>query len=159
MTGIPKAGRPQEPTGTSRGGIACSTATMQDPGNGSLRQTLLRAHRHQAPSTSASDPARFSRRQGVTAGTFATLLHLIGRRHADAEPLAQGSDGQREFVERDRHPLVHWLLAREVVVPTSQVLHEAMPNDDHPGATVLLEPAHRPQPRLNTPTGARDLAG
>src|SRR5215211_492646 len=31
MTGIPKAGRPQEPTGTSRGGIACSTATMQDP--------------------------------------------------------------------------------------------------------------------------------
>ena len=31
------------------------------------------------------------------------LLRLIGRRHADAEPLAQGSDGQREFVERDRH--------------------------------------------------------
>src|SRR4029453_17788819 len=31
MAGIPKAGRPQEPTGTSRGGIACSTATMQDP--------------------------------------------------------------------------------------------------------------------------------
>jgi len=52
------------------------------------------------------------------------LLRLIGRRHADAEPLAQGSDGQREFVERDRHPLVHWLLAREIVVPTSQVLQE-----------------------------------
>src|SRR4029453_12242347 len=31
MAGVPKAGRPQEPTGTSRGGIACSTATMQDP--------------------------------------------------------------------------------------------------------------------------------
>jgi hypothetical protein len=57
------------------------------------------------------------------------LLRLIGRRHADAEPLAQGSGGQREFVERDRHPLVHWLLACEVVVPTPQVLHEAMPNE------------------------------
>jgi hypothetical protein len=84
------------------------------------------------------------------------LLRLIGRRHGDAEPLAQGSDGQREFVERDRHPLVHWLLAREVVVPTSQVLHEAMPNDDHPGATVLLEPAHRPQPRLEAAVVALD---
>src|SRR5215216_3115146 len=89
MTGIPKAGRPQEPTGTSRGGIACSTATMQDPGNGSLRQTLLRAHRHQAPSTSASDPARFSRRQGVTAGTFATLL--CERKHR--RPVTSGDAG------------------------------------------------------------------
>jgi hypothetical protein len=30
LTGF-QAGRPQEPTGTQRGGIACSTATMQDP--------------------------------------------------------------------------------------------------------------------------------
>jgi hypothetical protein len=44
----------------------------------------------------------------------AALLRLIGRRHADAEPLVQGSDGQREFVERDRHPLVHWLLRRRI---------------------------------------------
>ena len=36
-------------------------------------------------------------------------------------------------------------------MPTSQVPHEAMPNDDHPGATVLLEPAHRPQPQLEAP--------
>src|SRR5918995_4783363 len=44
----------------------------------------------------------------------------------------------------------------KVVVPTSQVLHEAMPNDDHPGATVLLEPAHRSQPRLEAAVVALD---
>jgi hypothetical protein len=54
-------------------------------------------------------------------------LHLVGTRHADAEPSAQGSDRQGELVERDRHPLVHRLLDRELVVASSQVLHEAIP--------------------------------
>jgi len=31
---------------------------------------------------------------------------------------------------------------------TSNVLHECMPSDDHSEAAVLLEPAHRSQPRL-----------
>jgi hypothetical protein len=86
---------------------------------------------------SSSRPHSVERR---TSAILLALLGLIGTRHADAEPLAQGSDGQREFVERHRHPLVHWLLAREVVVAASQVLHEAMPNDDHPGAMFLLAP-------------------
>jgi hypothetical protein len=34
------------------------------------------------------------------------LLHLVGTRHADAQPSAQGSDRQGELVERDRHALV-----------------------------------------------------
>jgi hypothetical protein len=46
------------------------------PGSDSRRQTLLRAHRHHAGSTSASGPPRFSRLQGVTAETATTLLHL-----------------------------------------------------------------------------------
>src|SRR6266511_927470 len=110
----------------------------------------------QTPLDQASSSTRAAIDPAGAAAPDPALLRLIGRRHADAEPLAQGSDGQREFVERDRHPLVHWLLAREVVVPTSQVLHEAMPNDDHPGAAVLLEPAHRPQPRLEAAVVALD---
>jgi len=72
----------------------------------------------------------------ASVGVGEALLRLIGRRDADAEPLAQGSDGQCEFVERDRHPLVHWLLAREIVVPTSQVLQEpgSWPYLPYPGS-------------------------
>src|SRR5829696_707095 len=58
------------------------------------------------------------------------------------------SDHQRELVERDRHAPSHRLLDRKLVVASSQILHEAMPGDHDPGAAVLLEPAHRPQPRL-----------
>ena len=68
------------------------------------------------------------------------LLHLVGTGHADAQPSAQGSDRQGELVERDRHALVPRLFDRELVVPASQVLHQAMPSDDHPGAASLLEP-------------------
>jgi hypothetical protein len=49
--------------------------------------------------------------------SWAALLHLVGARHVDAEPSAQGSDRQGELVERDRHPLVHRLLDRELVGP------------------------------------------
>jgi hypothetical protein len=77
-------------------------------------------------------------------------LHLVGARHADAEPSAQGSDRQGELVERDRHPLVHRLLDRELVVPGSQVLHEAVPSDDHPGAAILLEAPDQTKPCLQS---------
>jgi hypothetical protein len=39
-------------------------------------------------------------------------------------------------------------LDRELVVASSQILHEAMPGDHDPGAAVLLEPTPRTQPRL-----------
>jgi hypothetical protein len=69
-----------------------------------------------------------------------------------------GSDRQGELVERDRHALVHWLLDRELVVPASQVLHQAMPSDDHPGAAILFEAPHQTKPCLQLaviPWGAR----
>jgi hypothetical protein len=40
------------------------------------------------------------------------------------------------------------LLNGQLVVSTSNVLHECMPGDDHSGAGFLLEPSHRSQPRL-----------
>jgi hypothetical protein len=56
------------------------------PGSGSRRQTLLRAHRHQAPSTSASGPTLFSRLQGVTRrDTHDTVAS--GDRHPRRPPL------------------------------------------------------------------------
>jgi hypothetical protein len=58
------------------------------------------------------------------------------------------SDRQGKLVERDRQAPGHRLLDRELVMASSQILHEAMPGDHDPGAAVLLEPAHRTQPRL-----------
>jgi hypothetical protein len=56
---IPKAGRPQEPTGTQRGGIACSTATMQDPWQRLPAPDTVTGSKHHSGSTSASDPPQF----------------------------------------------------------------------------------------------------
>jgi hypothetical protein len=65
------------------------------------------------------------------------------------------SDCQGEFVERDRHspdsPAPQGP-ARGVASP--EILDEALPGDDHPGAVVLLEATHRSQPRLQ-PTVVR----
>jgi hypothetical protein len=36
-------------------------------------------------------------------------------------------------------------------MPSPNVLDEGMTNDDHSGIPVLLEAAHRPQPRLQAP--------
>jgi hypothetical protein len=58
------------------------------------------------------------------------------------------SDCDRELGEGDRRAAVHWLLSGQLVVSSPEVLDEGMPGDDHPGAVVLFEPAHRPQPRL-----------
>src|SRR6266487_1986615 len=80
----------------------------------------------------------------------AALLRLVGARRADRAMPAQGSDRRGQLVERDRHPAGHRLLDGEFVDAPSQVLDEAMPDDQDPGAAVLLEPAHRSQPRLET---------
>jgi hypothetical protein len=58
------------------------------------------------------------------------------------------SDRQGQLIERDGHPPFRWLVNRQLVVSASKVLHKRMPDDDHPGAAVLLEAAHRSQPRL-----------
>ena len=41
-------------------------------------------------------------------------------------------------------------------MPAANVLHQRMPHDDDPGATVLLEPAHRFEPRLQPAVIALD---
>ena len=139
MAGIPKAGRPQEPTGTSRGGIACSTATMQDPWQWFPASDTVTGSKHHAGSTSASDPPQFSRLQGVTAGTSATLLHLVDGWHAEAVS-SQGSDRQGQLVECDRHPPGHRFLDRELVVAAPKVLHQAMPGLHDRGTASWLRP-------------------
>jgi hypothetical protein len=63
----------------------------------------------------------------------------------------------RELGEGDRHAPVHWLLGGQLVVASPEVLHEAMPGDDHPGTGVLLEPLHRSQPRLQPAMIGLDL--
>jgi hypothetical protein len=60
----------------------------------------------------------------------------------------QGSDRDGEFVEGDHHSPGHWLLDGQLVGSSPEVLDQGMPDDDHPGAGVLLEPSHRPQARL-----------
>jgi hypothetical protein len=51
-----------------------------------------------------------------------------------------GSDCDRELGEGDHHSPVHWLLGGQLVVASPEVLHEAMPGDDHPGTGALLSP-------------------
>ena len=61
------------------------------------------------------------------------------------------SDCSSELVERGRkaEPVAD-RVDTELVVPSSQVLHERMPNDHHRGGSVAFEAAHRSQPRLQT---------
>ena len=75
------------------------------------------------------------------------LLYLVDGCMPKPLP-AEGSDRQGKLVERDRHAPSHRLLDRELVVASSQILHEAMPGNHDPRAAVLLEPAHGTQPRL-----------
>jgi hypothetical protein len=62
--------------------------------------------------------------------------------------LRPGSDAQGQFVERDGQPPGRRLLNGQLVVSPPKVLRQRMPGDDDSGATVLLEPTHRPQARL-----------
>ena len=59
-----------------------------------------------------------------------------------------------QLVKRDRHSPTYRLRNRQLVVAAPEILDEAMPGDDHPGAAVLLEATHRSQPRLQ-PTMVR----
>jgi hypothetical protein len=45
-------------------------------------------------------------------------------------------------VERDRHPPAYWLLDRQLVVASPNVLHKGTPSDHDPGAAVALELPH-----------------
>jgi hypothetical protein len=74
------------------------------------------------------------------------LLHLDDPRQAEAGPTVFGSDRQGEVVERDGQPLAGRHLGRQLIVASPDVLHERMAGNDDPGATVLLESAHRSQP-------------
>src|SRR5512132_3621983 len=67
------------------------------------------------------------------------------------------SDRQGKLVERGRQAPGRRLLDRELVVASSQILHEAIPGDHDPGAAVLLEPAHRTQPHLQPAVVTLDM--
>jgi hypothetical protein len=58
------------------------------------------------------------------------------------------SDRQGQLVERHGQPSGHRLLGGQLVVSAAKVLDEGMPDEHHPGVTVLLEAAHRSQPGL-----------
>jgi hypothetical protein len=49
--------------------------------------------------------------------------------------------------ERDGQPPARRLLSGQLVLAPSKVLDQAMAANDHPGGTVLVEAAHRPQLR------------
>jgi hypothetical protein len=78
------------------------------------------------------------------------VLHLVGLRHAKGATADWASDHQGQRIERDGHPLVDRLLDGQLVVPSAKVLDERVPGDDDLGAAVLLEPAHRSHPPLET---------
>ena len=67
------------------------------------------------------------------------------------------SDRQGELVECDRQPLVHRHLDRQLVVSSSQVLHEGMPSNHDLGTVVLLETPHGTQPGLEPAVISLDL--
>jgi hypothetical protein len=80
--------------------------------------------------------------------------HLSGRcciasTHGRLKPRPPpGSDHQGQLVERDSQPPVRQRFSGQLVMSAPNVLHQRMPNDDDPGATVLFEPSHRSQPGL-----------
>ena len=89
-------------------------------------------------------------RRGCTLPTTprTRLLHLVDGRHADAEPwphchIARASSSNATINRRAR-----WLVDRQLVVSTPQLLNQRMPTDHDPGAMVLVEAAHRSKPCL-----------
>jgi hypothetical protein len=59
-----------------------------------------------------------------------------------------GSDRCSQLLEHDRHPPACRRPNRQFVVTAADILDQGVPGDDDPGAAVVLEPAHRPQPRF-----------
>src|SRR4029453_12854868 len=70
--------------------------------------------------------------------------------------LAEGSDRQSQLVERGGNSKAYWLLDCQLVVPAANVMDEGVSGDRDPGAVVLFEPGHRPEPRLQPPVVAFD---
>jgi hypothetical protein len=68
-------------------------------------------------------------------------------------------DGQGWLVEWDWHPPVYWAVDGKLVMSSAEVLHEGVLGDHNPSAAVLLEPAHRTQPRLETAVVGLDVVG
>src|SRR4029453_512868 len=66
------------------------------------------------------------------------------------------SDRQGKLIERYRQAQGHRRLDRQLVMPWTNVLDQGVAGDHDPGAAVLLEPAHRTQPRLETAVVALD---
>ena len=96
-----------------------------------------------------SEHASVAELRGANVDGHTRSLCCVWSAHGRLTPCFHpGSDRQGELIERDRHPLVHWLLDREFVVPASQVLYEAMPGDHDPGAAILLEAPHWTKPCL-----------
>jgi hypothetical protein len=62
-----------------------------------------------------------------------------------------------ELVEGDGHSPDCRLLSGQLVMSAPNVLDEGMPGDHDPGAAVLLEPPHRPKPRLQPAVVRLDL--
>ena len=81
-------------------------------------------------------------------GGSEALLRCGRPAHTEAATCRPGSGHQDQIVERDSHPSVGWIVNCQLIVPSPEVLDEGMPGDDHPGAAVPFEPAHRPEPRL-----------
>jgi hypothetical protein len=54
------------------------------------------------------------------------------------------------------HSSGRWLLDGQFVVSTANVLDEGVPGQDHSGATIVLETAHRSKPRLQPAMVALD---
>ena len=78
-------------------------------------------------------------------------------RATDSVCSGAGSDGCGQFVERRCDPkMTVSSLNAESIVPTTQVLHERMAPNDHPGGPVGLQTTHRPQPGLEAAMVALD---
>jgi hypothetical protein len=92
-----------------------------------------------------SQPGQAGDREAVV---VLSLLRCGGPWHAPSRDIGSGSDRVSQLVEGDRHPPSRWLVSGQLVVPASNVLDQRMPHKNHPGAAVLLEPSHRPQPCL-----------
>ncbi len=60
-------------------------------------------------------------------------------------------DGEGEFGEGGREPMLWVLLHAEFVVATSEVLDEGVASADHPSQAQSFKATHRPQARLQAP--------
>lgn len=61
------------------------------------------------------------------------------------------SDGAGQFAEDRRESMPSVDIHAEFVVAATEVLHERMPDTDHPCRAELFQAAHRSQPGLQTP--------